>query len=75
MKPNTFYTKGRRDCNTAIEVEKYEQRATASADASAITEHQLLNALRECYPKYDWISATHGDEYLGYRLGFGTRRE
>lgn len=75
MKTETFYAKGRQECNAPIEIEKHGQRATASAEASAITERQLLSTLREHYPDYDWITGTHGDEYFGYRMGHGIRRE
>ncbi len=70
-----FYSEGKRGRMAHIEVEKHGQKTTASAEASAITERQLLTALRERYSGYDWTTETHGDKHFGYRMGHGTRRE
>ena len=70
-----FYGESKHGRMAYIEVERHGQRATASTEASAITGRQLLNALRERYPDYDWTIETHGDKYFGYRMGYGTRRE
>ena len=70
-----FYSEGKCGRMAHIEVEKHGQKATASAEASAITGHQLMTALRERYPDYGWAIETHGDKYFGYRMGYGTRRE
>ena len=70
-----FYSEGKRGRMAHIEVEKHGQKATASAEASAITGRQLLTTLRERYPDYDWTTETHGDKYFGYRMGHGRRKQ
>ena len=46
MKTETFYTQGRRDCKSAV----------ASAKLNHIARIQLLTALQDQYPAYNWTA-------------------
>ena len=64
MKTETFYAKGRKGCNAAIEVMMYEDCVVATAEKDHITGPQLLVALRDEHPEHDWMCESTGFYWL-----------
>jgi len=74
MTTETFYGKGKGGRNAYIEIARLGKRMTATAEADHITHCQLLAALREQYPDYDWTVETCGHKNFLYFIGHGGRR-
>lgn len=73
MNTETFYAKGRLECNAAVEVALYDDLIVASAEADQITMHQLKAALQEKHPDYSWSVSAHGEKHFAYWTAHGRR--
>jgi len=71
MNTETFYTTGRRDCLVAVEVTVHDKGAVASAELDHITRIQLLTALQDQYPAYNW--SARDNKYSGYWTASGRK--
>ena len=69
MKTETFYTKGKQDCNAAIEVTVHDKGAVASAERDHITRLQLRKVLQKDYPDYIW--SVEANTTFGYWQAYG----
>ena len=68
MSTTIFYAKGKQECNAAVKVTVNDKGAVASAELDHITRKQLLAALADKHPNYDWSASA---QEFGYWIAYG----